>query len=90
MDKKHCWYWEYTHPNIGKYGRFFSIKDSDLKLTGLAVVVETSSDDDEDVVSLESAFMDMGVVLWLEFGVGAEVDGERGFEEDVVVEFGGY
>lgn len=57
------------------------------ELTGFEVVVETSSDDDdEDVVSFESFLIDIGVVLEFGFGVGAEVAGERGFE-DVVDEF---
>jgi hypothetical protein len=53
-------------------------------LTGFDIVDETSSDD-EDVVSFESFLTDIGV-LGFGFGVVAEVEGDRGFE-DVVDEF---
>ncbi len=60
------------------------LKQRICKLTEFEFVVETSSDDDEDVVSFESFLTDMGVVLG--FGVVADVEGDRGFA-DVVDEF---
>ena len=70
------------------------------KLTGVAVVVETSSTDvDVDVddvaetgASFESLFIEIGVVLGLGFGVVAVVtDGDKGFDNGVVFDgFWGY
>jgi hypothetical protein len=60
------------------------LKQRICKLTEFEFVVETSSDDDEDVVSFESFLTDIGVVLG--FGVVADVEGDRGFA-DVVDEF---